>query len=273
MNRRKILISLTLAILSGVLAGYSAIRYLDERPMTLIASEPEDEGSPVVIAAQDLAVGAVVREEDVRVVDWPSEAVPEGYAMNPTEVVGRGVITAVRMNEPLLDTKLAELGSGGGLPITIPQGMRAVSVRVDDVIGVAGFVVPSTRVDVLVTLTPPGSSDTRTRVIMQNVNAIAAGQEIQRDEDGTPMTVTVITLLVSPEDAERLILAASQGRIQMALRNGLDVDTAVTDGLATSALLRGPTRPDSVVRRIRRPQPPPSVVEIYKGGVRSLVSY
>jgi pilus assembly protein CpaB len=274
MKRKKILISLTLAVFSGLVAGYSALQYLEERPTPLAAAEPEDEGSSVVVAARDLSVGAIVQEEDLRLVDWPSDAVPEGYAANVSDVVGRGVITAVRVNEPLLDSKLAELGSGGGLPITIPAGMRAVSVRVDDVIGVAGFVLPSTRVDVLVTLTPPGSSDTASRVILQNVNAVAAGQEIQRDEDGTPMTVTVITLLVSPEDAERLVLAASQGRIQMALRNTLDIDTTDTSGSRVSALMTPPRRP--VVSRpapARAPEPPPSVVEIFRGGVRTLVSY
>jgi pilus assembly protein CpaB len=274
MKRRKILITLTLAIFSGLLAGYSAIRYLEERPATLVASEPTDEGHPVVVAANELAIGAIVREADVRLVSWPSEAVPEGYAVSASEVVGRGVITPVRVNEPLLQSKLAELGSGGGLPITIPSGMRAVSVRVDDVIGVAGFVLPSTRVDVLVTLTPPGSSDPASRVILQNVHAVAAGQEIQRSEDGTPMTVTVITLLVSPEDAERLVLAASQGRIQMALRNTLDVDTAGTSGSRVSSLLTGPRRPAPASRAAAPTrEPPPSVVEIFRGGVRTLVSY
>lgn len=274
MKRKKILISLALAIFSGLLAGYSAMRYLEERPTPLLAAEPEGEDHWVAIAARDLNVGEVVGEEDVRLVSWPSDAVPEGYAATANDVVGRGVITSVRINEPLLQSKLAELGSGGGLPITIPSGMRAVSVRVDDVIGVAGFVLPSTRVDVLVTLTPPGSEDTRSRVILQNVQAVAAGQEIQRTEDGTPMTVTVITLLVSPEDAERLVLAAAQGRIQMALRNTLDVDSTDTSGSRVSSLLTQPRR-SAPVRRTAAPtpEPPPSVVEFFRGGVRTLVSY
>ena len=273
MKRKKILISLTLAIISGSVAGYSAIRYLEERPLTLVASEPRDEGRHVAVAASALSVGSIVREEDVRLVLWPSEAVPEGYAESAAEVIGRGVITEVRVNEPFLQSKLAELGSGGGLPITIPSGMRAVSVRVDDVIGVAGFVVPSTRVDVIVTLTPSGSQDTASRVFLQNVHAVAAGQEIQRDEDGAPMTVTVITLLVTPEDAERLVLAASQGRIQMALRNTLDVDTLNTSGSRISSLL-APRRRTTTRRAAAVPQqPPPSVIAIYRGGVRTLLSY
>jgi pilus assembly protein CpaB len=274
MKRRKILISLTLAIFSGLLAGFSAIRYLEERPTPLVAAEPDDGEYFVAVATRDLDVGEIVQEEDVRVVSWPSEAIPEGYAAESNEVVGRGVITAIRLNEPLLNSKMADLGSGGGLPITIPAGMRAVSVRVDDVIGVAGFVLPSTRVDVIVTLTPPGSQDPRGQVILQNVQAVAAGQEITRDEDGTPMTVTVITLLVTPEDAERLVLAASQGRIQMALRNTLDVDSTDTAGARVSSLLTRPRRSAPVSRAAApTPEPPPSVIEFFRGGVRTLVSY
>ncbi len=273
MKRRKILITLTLAIISGSVAGYSALRYLQERPLSLVAAEPKDEGRQVAIAATELSVGAIVREENVRMVLWPSDAVPEGYATSAAEVIGRGVITQVRVNEPFLESKLAELGSGGGLPITIPPGMRAVSVRVDDVIGVAGFVVPSTRVDLLVTLTPSGSDDTTSRVFLQNVNAVAAGQQIQKDEDGAPMIVTVITLLVTPEDAERLVLAGSQGRIQMALRNTLDVDTASTPGSRVSTLMALRRRTTTRRAPASSPQPLPSVIEIYRGGVRTLISY
>lgn len=273
MKRKKILISLTLAIFSGLLAGFSAIRYLEERPTPLVAGEPEGGDYSVALASRDLDVGEIVQEEDVQLVSWPSGTVPEGYAMTASDVVGRGVITPVRLNEPLLESKLAELGSGGGLPITIPAGMRAVSVRVDDVIGVAGFVLPSTRVDVIVTLTLPNSDDTRGQVILQNVQAVAAGQEIQRDEDGTPMTVTVITLLVTPDDAERLVLAASQGRIQMALRNTLDVDSTDTSGARVSALLNRPRVATTVRRVAPTPAPPPTVIEVFRGGVRTLISY
>ena len=280
MNRRKVVLGLVLAILCGGVAGFSALRYLENRPVPLSASEPVDEGRPVAVAARDLPVGHVVQEEDIRVVRWPSEAIPEGYAETPADAVGRGVITEIRTNEPLLTTKLAELGTGGGLPITIPDGMRAVSVRVDDVIGVAGFVLPGTRVDVIVTLTPPGSQDSAGRVILQNVRAVAAGQEIQRNEEGEPMTVTVITLLVTPDDAERLVLAAAQGRIQLALRNTLDLDTLDTSGSRVSSLLTPPRRnprPASTASSSPAPtperEPLPSVVEIYRGGVRSLISY
>lgn len=278
MKRRKIVLGLILAILSGAVAGFSALRYLEERPPTLVASEPQSEGEPVAVAARDLAVGSVVREEDIRMVTWPSDAIPEGYAQSGTEVLGRGLISDVRANEPLLDSKLAEMGSGGGLSITIPEGMRAVSVRVDDVIGVAGFVLPSTRVDVLLTVTPPGSQDPASRVILQNVRAVAAGQEIQRTDDGEPQTVTVITLLVTPDDAEKLVLAASQGRIQMALRNTLDMDTVETAGSRVSALLadRSPRRASNSsgsAAPTSTTEPLPSVIEVYSGGVRSLVSY
>ncbi len=142
-----------------------------------------------------------------------------------------------RTNEPILDAKLADAAEGGGLPPLIPPGMRALSVRVDEVVGVAGFVTPQTRVDVILTITPSGSSDARSKVILQNIRALAAGQEIRRDEDGKPMTVTVVTVLVTPEQAEKLVLASTQGRIQMALRNMLDLDEVDTPGERVSGLL------------------------------------
>lgn len=279
MKRKKVVIGLLIAIVSASVAGLSAFRYLQERPATALASEPGDAGSPVVVASRDLALGSVVRGEDVRTVRWPAESVPEGYAGRVEDVVGRGVISDVRANEPLLDSRLADPSGGGGLQVTIPAGMRAVSVRVDEVIGVAGFVLPGTRVDVLLTTNSSGDREAVSRVILQNVRAIAAGQEIQRDEDGTPMTVTVITLLVNLDDAERLVHAAAEGRIQLALRNTLDLDSVETSGSRISSLLSGRDREVTVTqRRVREPEsasgePTPGVIEIYQGGVRTLVSY
>src|SRR5690606_16244523 len=150
---------------------------------------------------------------------------PVGYYGSSAEVIGRGLITPVAANEPLMATKLADIESGGGLPIVIPEGMRALSVRVDEVIGVAGFVLPGTRVDVLLTITPPTGTNQIpvTRIILQTIQTLASGQTIQRDADGTPQTVSVVTLLVSPDQAERLALASTEGRIQLALRNTLDM--------------------------------------------------
>jgi pilus assembly protein CpaB len=197
-------------------------------------------------------------------------------------VVGRGVITPVHRNEPLLEAKLAPMGAGGGMTTMIEEGMRAVSVRVDEVIGVAGFVVPDTRVDVLLTLDLGGATrEPATEVLMQNVRTLAAGQEIQRDAEGKPKSVPVVTLLVSPQAAETLALAANQGRIQLALRNSLDTTRVVTAGARLGRLFAmgaprppaTPSRRPTVVRSVAVPGRDSILVEVYKGGARSLLKF
>jgi pilus assembly protein CpaB len=267
---------LLLALTSGGLAGYLALRYLRQQS-PLMAAEPR--AGQVALATRGLQVGTVLTTQDVKLVEWPGNAIPAGYISSAEAAVGRGVIATVRANEPLLDGKLALKEAGGGLPIAVGEGMRALSVRVDDVVSVAGFVVPGTRVDVLLTIQPPGSNETQTRVILQNVATLAAGQQIQRDKDGKPQTVTVITLLVTPEQAERLTLAANQGRIQLALRNTLDTLTTNTPGILASGLLGGARRPSGPRRPGRAPSPAvelgpaPTIVEGYNGGVRTLLKF
>ncbi|MGD2047796.1 MAG: Flp pilus assembly protein CpaB [Gemmatimonadota bacterium] len=260
------------AAASGLLAGYVALVYVSAEPTPLEAAEP---ARTIVVAARDLPAGAIVRREDVEAVEWPGATIPEGFATQAGEVVGRGLITEVRKNEPLLGSKLADKDAGGGLSITIPEGMRAVSVEVDQVIGVAGFVLPGTRVDVLVTIMP--GTDRRqmtTRIILQNVRALAADQRYQQDIEGEPQYVTVVTLLVTPEDAESLTLAATEGRIQLALRNTLDSDEVESRGRRITSLIT-PTAPRSSAPA-RRPAPqadPEQVIESYEGGSRTLLKF
>lgn len=288
MNRKRLPIFIALALVSGLLAGYLALSFLRNQPGRLAAAEPTSSGK-VAVAAKDLPVGSVLKPEDVVMIDWPGNAVPAGYASNATAVVGRGLITSVSTNEPFLETKLASKEAGGGLTIIIPEGMRAVSVKVDEVIGVAGFVLPGTRVDVLVTIEPEvegGKSETVTRAILQNVQTLAAGQTVQRDVEGKPQTVAVITLLVTPEQAEQLTLAANQGRIQLALRNTLDQAEVKTSGVRSASLVRGGATAPVAQRAVQiRPQqrprstgPAPSnsgttVIETFRGGERTLSTF
>ena len=261
------------AAASGLLAGYVALVYVSEEPAPLQAAVPSQ---TVVVAARDLTAGAILRREDVETVNWPGSAVPEGFATQAGEVVGRGLITEVRKNEPLLDSKLAQKEAGGGLPITIPEGMRAVSVEVDEVVGVAGFVLPGTRVDVLVTVMP-GTDRTQitTRIILQNVRALAADQRYQQDIEGEPQYVTVVTLLVTPEQAEELTLAATEGRIQLALRNTLDSEEVATPGRRITSLVSGPrsSRPGAASPGTAVPVDPERVIESYEGGRRTLLKF
>jgi pilus assembly protein CpaB len=265
---------LALAIITGLGAGYSALKYLDDRPVPL-ASADNGETVPVVLAGRDLALGTVLEEGSLRVVEWPASAVPNGFASSKEELVGQALITDIQANEAILATKLADSGLRGLIPL-IPPGMRALSVRVDEVVGVAGFVTPQTRVDVILIMTPPGSNEPVSKVILQNIQALAAGQEIRQSEDGRPITVTVVTVLVTPEEAEKLALAAQEGEIQMALRHTLDLESVETTGERASRLFAGTgvgPRVPSVRVGSTSPTARESIIEIYRGGVRTLISY
>jgi pilus assembly protein CpaB len=273
-RRNRPLILLLLALISGAGAAYLALRYLRQQATPLMAAQPVK--GKLVVAARPLPMGALVTEQDVKTIDWPGGDLPAGYFSTPQEVVGRGLIAPAAQNEALLEGKLAAKGAGGGLPVIIDEGMRAISLAVDQVIGVAGFVLPTNRVDVLLTLPDNASKEQSTKVIMQNVRTLAAGQSIQQDKEGKPQAVSVVTLLVTPEQAETLSLASSQGRIQLALRNNLDTVLIKTTGTRVSALL-GTVAPVRVRRRTAAtaaaPEVSPTVVEVYRGGARTLQKF
>jgi pilus assembly protein CpaB len=275
MKTTRVLLILALAVISGLAAGYAALRYLSDRPMPVVVSSARGETVPVVLAARDLPLGSVLEDADLRVVDWPAGVVPAGFAGSKEELVGRSLVAEVQTNEAILATKLAELGLRGIIPL-IPPGMRALSIRVDQVVGVAGFVTPQTRVDVILIMTPVGGSDPVSKVILQNVQALAAGAEIQETEDGRPVTVPVVTVLVTPAEAEKLALASHEGEIRLALRNTLDMESVETGGERASRLFAGTE--SSLARPTVRtgstaPTARESIIEIYRGGVRTLVSY
>jgi pilus assembly protein CpaB len=271
-RRNRPLILLALALASGLLAAMLALRYLRQQSTPLVAAEPAR--SSVVVAAQALPVGALITEQDVKTIAWSGGAVPPGFISDPAQVIGRGLLSSIEPNEPIMQGKLAAEGAGGGLSVLIDEGMRALSIPVDQIVGVAGFVLPSSRVDVLLTLQGAQNNEPTTRIIMQNVKALAAGQTIQQDKEGKPLAVGVVTFLVSPEQAETLALASQQGRIQLALRNTMDTSATRTAGTRVSALLgtvRAPVAPRrSPARRVPDAAPERATVEVYRGGVRSL---
>lgn len=263
--RHRLGLILTAALATGGLAAYLAFTVLRSPDPAADARAATVDVVDVVVATRDLDAGAVVKREDVRLVEWPASSLPEGFSRSASEVVGRGLLTSVKANEPLMSGKLARKEAGGGLPIRIPQGMRAMSVEVDDVVGVAGFVLPGTRVDVLVTLDQTArQEEPKTRVLLQNVTVAAAGQTTERDEEGKPKTVSVVTLLVDPAQAEKLTLAATKGQIQLALRHPLDLDTVSTEGARADRLIDEPPR-RRVVRSSRPRRPSRFSVDVYRG--------
>jgi pilus assembly protein CpaB len=202
----------------------------------------------VVVAARELEVGATIRPEDVKAAKLPAPLAPQGSFARVEEVVGRPVTSKILAGEPVLAGRLAERGSGFGLAPIIPTGMRAVSVRVNDVANVAGFALPGMRVDVLATLRPQGEAGPRTTTVLQNILVLSAGQQLEPDASGKPSNVPVVTLLVTPEQAETLTLASNEGRIQLVLRNATDKEVQKTPGKFLAELYGAP-------RPVARPVP------------------
>src|SRR5712692_9314877 len=235
MARMRVFMVFVLAITAGGALAFGTYNYMQHLPARTVSIPTR----PVVVAAADLDIGAELTREEIRIIDWPANAVPAGAFSDPKDVIGRGIVLPVIQNEPILPMKLAGKESGAGLPPAIPPGLRAVSVRVNEVIGVAGYVLPGTRVDVVATVSPSGQTgDMTSKVILTNVQVLAAGTKIERDaHDNKPMPVSVVTLLVDPEEAERLTLAATEGKIQLALRNPLDKTMPSTHGIRPAALL------------------------------------
>jgi pilus assembly protein CpaB len=193
----------------------------------------------LILAARALEPGTLVKDADLRVGDW-SGAIPAGALQKKEDIVGRGVISPIFASEPIVETRLALKGGGAGLAALIPIGMRAVAVRVNEIADVAGFVVPGMRVDVLVSGSPPGAAAMGgvTKTILQDVQVLSAGQNFQKDAEGKPVSVPVVNLLVTPEQAEMLSVASTQTSIQLVLRNPLDTDIAKTTGSAVAQLFR-----------------------------------
>jgi pilus assembly protein CpaB len=178
----------------------------------------------LVVAALPVQVGAKLTEADLRLTSWSRATPIEGSYQQIADGVGRGVLVPMVPNEPVLASKLAGEGSGAGLTSTIPDGMRAVSIKVNDVIGVAGFVVPGTRVDVILSGSPNSQGEiSMSKVILENIQVLTAGQNLATDDTGQPLNVQVVTLLVTPEQSQTLALAQVDGRIQLALRNPMDL--------------------------------------------------
>lgn len=268
--RRRPWAVLVAAVLCGGTSAYLALELARGHATTL----PEPAAGRVLVAARDVPIGSTLRDRDLKTLEWRADALPSGFLDSADRVVGRSVTTALRANEPILESKLAADSGNAGLTVLIPRGMRAISVPVDDVISVAGFVGPGTRVDVLATLRGDRAS---TRIILQNVQVLAAGQSFQPDAQGKPQTASVMTLLVTPDQAESLTLAATEGKIHLALRNLQDQGTERTRGAALPYLTGSgrPVESRAVPGRTSTSAPTRtrSTVEIFNGSSRSVAVF
>jgi pilus assembly protein CpaB len=236
----------------------------------------------IAVAAAPIPVGTIVTRDKIKMVGWPAGSPVAGAFTSIDAAVDRGAVVSIDQNEPLTESKLAPKDAGGGLPPTIPIGMRALSVKVNEVIGVAGFVVPGTHVDVIATVSK--NQDSSTRTVVSNLLVLTAGTRIDQEasrKEGKPIPTTVVTLAVTPPDAERIALAATEAQITLALRNPLDAQPTETTGVRLASLMAGPAPPPIettqkgrrviVPVRIVPPPPPPKpyTVETIRGAKRT----
>jgi pilus assembly protein CpaB len=264
MNRRnRTLVVLAVAVVVATAATFFVYRTISRIPVRQV----EVASMYVAVAAEDLPMGTRLAKEQVKVVGWPASSPVKGSFASPDSLVGRGLVQAVKANEPLTETKLAPLEAGAGLPPSIPPGMRALSVRVNDVIGVAGFTVPGTRVDVLVTV--KDKEATMSRAVVSNVQVLTAGTRYDQElsKDGKPIPSTVVTLMVTPTDAERIALAQNTGSIMLVLRNPLDQKPTETNGVRLASLMGSPdaapvVKVEKGQRRMVVPKPVPAVAPV-----------
>jgi pilus assembly protein CpaB len=245
------------AIIAGLGAALLITRSLDRR--TVSVATPT---SRIVVAGVDLPLATRIRAEQVKLVEWPTTAMPPGAIRDVKQVVDRILMTRVLEGEPIVPGKLASKDAGNGLAALIPANMRAVAVRVDDVVGVAGFIHPDDRVDVIVTLHPvkPADSEATSKVILQNVKVLAVGKEIEVTENNRNQAnpVTVATLLVNPEESEKLALSAIEGRLLLTLRSWTDNQAVLTEGVTPTGLLAdSSTKPREEVEVVT-PEPVPA---------------
>src|ERR1700678_986993 len=270
MNQNRMAIGLAFAFVVALFLSMFVYRQFKavSAPTVAIATHQ------IVVADEPLPLGTRLDASKVKLISWPSGQPMAGMITKIEDCTNRAVITNVAENEPILESKLAPVESGAGLPATIPEGMRAVSVAVNEVVGVAGLVIPGTMVDVLVTGTTLGSSGNITRTILENVRVLAAGQKIEQDRDGKPQTVPVITLLVAPEDAARLTMASTQGKIQLALRNTADQRTTNPAPVLQATLFAGATPPPTLHPAVHVVHAPPLyTIEVINGSKRETKNF
>ena len=271
MNKRIMIILLSAFVIAAG-CSYLVYRVVGNR----LGMEPKT--TQVVVAVSDIKLGSVLRDADLTTTGMATP-LPKGVLLKREDAVGRGVISDLYQGEPSMESRLAAVGSGGGLAATIPQGMRACAIKVDDVVGVAGFVTPGMRVDVLISGNPPGpvnvADGPKVKTLLQDIEVLSAGTDIQKDAEGKPQQVQVVNLLVTPEQAERLSLASNQTTIQLVLRNPLDVKDTHTPGTVVGNLFADvnakPKVKPAVMSRVPLAKPAPSVylIEVFNGTKRS----
>jgi pilus assembly protein CpaB len=256
MTARRLLAALLLALIGSGLFTFWVSKKVS-KPVAAAAAKQQ-----YVAAVHNLDQGEILQKANLTLVDWSGNGKLDGGFVKPDDLVGRTVLYPLSAGEPIIERQLLAAGAGLGLSTKIPDGMRAISLKTDQVVGVAGFLLPGTHVDVLVTYHTPTQPDPVTSTVLQDAQIIAAGQKMQPDPDGKPTTVDVVTLLVKPNDAERVVLASAQGSVHFVLRNGTD-HGLVEDKPAELSELGAPRPVAAAHEKVRKVDAPPVLAKVY----------
>ena len=298
MRNKRFFVVLAGALVFGLLAAVSVNRYLSN------AQAFSKDMTKVAVAKVAIPLGTKIVTEQVMMVQFPRESMPDGIFDNADKLVGRVAVVNIAAREPITDSRLAPEGTAGGLSAVIPEGYRAMTVKVDDVVGISGFIMPGTLVDVVVVITPEDASRGAgpiSKIVLQNIKVLANGQNIDKPENQRDVnSVKAVTLQVTPEQAEKLALATSEGRLQLVMRNSIDQGDEETTGVNKQKLLGGerampapepgslkseqpksemkpkPVRRVSVepeAKRAAPPAPPRASVEVIEGAKKRNVDF
>ncbi len=269
MLRRRMVVVLVIAVSMGLVTGYMVYKSVNK------PAGQQAETEDILVASANIGPGEGITAQHVKLAPWPKPMVPPGALRAVKDAEGRAARSSMVAGEPVLDSKLTTAGGGGLMPALVPSGKRAVSIVVEQALQKTGFVVPNSRVDVLVTLTPKGSQDRQSRIVLQDVTVLASDQTVEM-KDNKPVTMTTVTMALSPEETERLALAQNEGRVTLALRNVQDTAVISTPGVNTAQLMGGPApappsakKETSTVKRakpaVRTAQAPPPVAQSPQG--------
>jgi pilus assembly protein CpaB len=254
MRNKRFFIVLAGALVFGLLAAVSVSRYLSS------AQAYTNSLNQVAVAKVAIPIGTKIVPEMLMMVQFPKESTPDGTFDKPEKLTGRVAVVNIAAREPVTETRIAPEGSAGGLSAVIPEGFRAMTVKVDDVVGISGFIMPGTLVDVVVVMDPGDKTtqDPISKIVLQNIKVLANGQNIDKpDNQRDAASVKAVTLLVSPDQAEKLALASTEGKLQLVMRNSIDQGDEQTKGINKRSLLNGEhAAPQPEPGSLKSEQPP-----------------
>jgi pilus assembly protein CpaB len=277
MGNLKAVVPIAVSLLIALAGSFFIYNWIESRSAPKEVVKVQAEAVPVAVAADNLPWGTQLKPEMIKSLPYLKESLPSGYFANVNDLAGRVLIAPLRVNDPISEHHLAPIDiKAGGVAAVLKAGKRAVSVKGDKVIGLSGLINPGNRVDVLVTIEDPQKKEDRTKIILENIPVLATGTQMQKNEKGEPAPVDVYTLEVTPEEAERLSLAGTEGKLQLALRSVLDSQTVLTKGVNVPQMLTAlsPSNPPPPPKEEAKEAPKPvqkwvprpvASVEVIKG--------